>query len=172
MKFTFKFLGNFDTSSFEQKVKTVTEEQWNEYEFRQKTFENHISTRTIPLLFNENFTAAPNEYKFYDLFADDIKKLDDFFLEYYGNGKMIRCILVSLLGNASIPLHVDNGESLISSHRHHIPIIINETVIFQVGLQRKNLKVGEVWEINNRTMHGLSNSSTENRIHLIADWEI
>ena len=167
----FKFLGKFDTASFVEKVKTITEEEWNEFDLRQTIFEVHAATRTIPLLFNVDFSQPPLPYKFYDLFEDDVKKLEAFFTEWYGNGEMSRCIMVSLLAKSTVPVHVDNGEHLIKSHRHHIPLITNEAVIFQIGLERKNMKVGEIWEINNRTLHGLSNTSTERRIHIIADWQ-
>jgi len=32
------------------------------------------------------------------------------------------------------------------------------------------MKAGEIWEINNATVHGVENNSEDSRIHLIIDW--
>ena len=53
----------------------------------------------------------------------------------------------------------------------HIPIITNKKVYFSVGEEKKNLKSGEMWEINNsKKSHAVKNNSKEDRIHLIIDW--
>jgi len=39
-----------------------------------------------------------------------------------------------------------------------------------VGEECKNLKYGELWEINNQRQHGVRNLSYEARIHIIIDW--
>jgi len=59
---------------------------------------------------------------------------------------------------------------LINSHRVHIPIVTNDQITFMVGGEEKQMKVGEVWEINNATFHRVMNESNEDRIHLILDW--
>ena len=59
---------------------------------------------------------------------------------------------------------------MIQTHRTHIPIITNENVEFQVGGEPLNLKVGEVWEINNARVHAVYNKSNQKRLHMIIDY--
>jgi hypothetical protein len=43
--------------------------------------------------------------------------------------------------------------------------------LFTVGNDRRNLKLGELWEINNdKQNHSVDNFGDEDRIHLIVDW--
>ena len=65
---------------------------------------------------------------------------------------------------------MDNGESLVNCKRTHIPIITNDLVTFTIGGETKQLKEGEIWEINNINEHSVDNNSNENRIHLILDY--
>jgi aspartyl/asparaginyl beta-hydroxylase (cupin superfamily) len=68
---------------------------------------------------------------------------------------------------------MDSGYSLESCNRIHIPIITNNEVYFTVGGERKNLKDGEMWQINNNNkMHSVENNSNQDRIHLITDWKL
>ena len=44
--------------------------------------------------------------------------------------------------------------------------------MFTIEDEIKNLKIGEIWEINNsEKLHGVSNEGDEDRIHLIVDWK-
>jgi Flp pilus assembly protein TadD len=51
-----------------------------------------------------------------------------------------------------------------------MPIVTNGDVVFHVGGQEINMQAGELWEINNGTVHGVDNRGTEDRVHLIVDW--
>jgi aspartyl/asparaginyl beta-hydroxylase (cupin superfamily) len=56
-------------------------------------------------------------------------------------------------------------------NRVHIPIITNKDVFFKIEDQIKQLKEGEMWEINNsERLHSVENNSNKDRIHLIIDW--
>jgi hypothetical protein len=168
--FCFKYLGTFNTENIQNKLKTLTNDDWEEYSYRQITFDVHRKTLTLPLLFNENFDLEPLQFKYYNTFKSDLDELEMLFKELYGSGKFVRCILVNLLAGAQIPIHVDGGESLEISHRHHIPIITNDAVFFQIGDEINNLKTNTLWEINNQKPHGVWNDSTQDRIHMIVDW--
>ena len=43
-------------------------------------------------------------------------------------------------------------------------------MIFRVGGEQKVMHPGEMWEINNATVHAVDNQSDEDRIHMIIDW--
>jgi len=52
----------------------------------------------------------------------------------------------------------------------HIPITTNDKVVFTVDGEKKNMQVGEFWEIDNSQDHSVENQGNEDRIHLIVDW--
>lgn len=43
-------------------------------------------------------------------------------------------------------------------------------VVAELCLSSKHLGVGEIWEINNRHKHSVTNCSEEGRVHLILDY--
>jgi hypothetical protein len=171
LDFNFKYIANVNVNDIADKVKSFTDDIWGDYDFRQKTFDTHKDTLTVPLLFEENFSDFPNTYKWYSLFEEQIKSLNNIFLEYYKTGWIARAILVNLPAGKIIPTHIDSGVSLEICHRHHIPIITNNKVSFKVGNEVKYMKEGDIWEINNTNKpHSVYNLGTKDRIHLILDW--
>ena len=84
----------------------------------------------------------------------------------------MRINLAKLLPGSMIPEHMDTNITLTHSHRVHMPVVTNEKVMFSVGGEKKHLREGEVWEINNKKAHWVENKSEEARIHLILDWVI
>jgi hypothetical protein len=83
----------------------------------------------------------------------------------------MRALLVNLPSGKLIPFHIDSGFTLASCRRIHIPIQTNENCFFTVGNDKRNLKLGELWEINNdKIQHSVENLGETDRIHLIVDW--
>jgi hypothetical protein len=170
--FNFKFVGNADVAEFQNKLLVITDEIWNEFTYRQDTFEVHDKTLTVPLIFSEDFESENVKYqKYFNHFGDELLKLSSIFREKHGFGYITRAILVNLKANSTIPPHVDSGESLHACHRMHIPLITNEHCQFSVGKDTINMKTGEIWEINNTNkVHSVDNLGNADRIHLIVDW--
>ncbi len=145
---------------------------WDEFDFRQQKYHVHKETKTIPILFDESFSLTKTETKHYNLFCNELsvieQKLKDIIDE---DGYIFRAILVILPAGKEIKPHTDKGESLRVPRRIHIPIITNQDCYFTVGDTTKNLKEGEIWEINNSGQrHSVSNGGYTDRIHLIVDW--
>jgi hypothetical protein len=170
--FNFKLVGEVNVTEFQNKLEIITDEFWNEFTYRQDTFEVHAKTLTVPIIFSEDFESENVQYqKYFKYFSDELLKLSKVFQEKHGFGYITRAILVNLKANSTIPSHVDSGESLHACHRMHIPLITNEHCKFSVGEDTINMKTGEIWEINNTNkLHSVNNSSNTDRIHLIADW--
>ena len=166
----FEYLGKLDVSSLKDQLQKIN--NWDHYQFRQKNFEVHKLTKTIPLIFDEDFrTNNPSYLSNYDKYKKYIESFKDFLKNKFNRGFIIRAILVNLPANSKIPPHIDTGESLSKCRRIHIPIITNSEVYFTVGNERKNLKTGELWEINNaKKIHFVENNSNNDRVHLIIDW--
>jgi hypothetical protein len=89
---------------------------------------------------------------------------------YGGKGTILRVLLVKLTHGEVIDPHFDEGISLLQSHRVHVPIITHDQVLFCVGGEKRHLAAGEIWEINNATVHYVENFSNHDRVHLIVDW--
>jgi aspartyl/asparaginyl beta-hydroxylase (cupin superfamily) len=170
--YNFKYLGNLNIKNIKKNVLDIPEEEWNKFEFRQKTYEVHKNTRTIPIIFDiDSRSTNPTYLSNSELYKEELNYLKNLFLNKLGNGFIIRAILVKLKNNSLINPHIDSGHSLSISNRMHIPVITNEKVFFQVGDEIKIFKEGEIWEINNTgKLHSVENNSNEDRVHLIIDW--
>ena len=100
-----------------------------------------------------------------------IKELLDIYnkLEYYYEGKIIRCEIVKMLKNTKIPKHVDGGPLLYYSRRVHVPVITNEKITFTVMDNTIHMKRGGWYEINNQLPHSVNNETDIDRVHIIID---
>lgn len=173
---TFLFLGKIDVNPI---IKIISDNNlsWDEYTVRQnKLGTEHLHTKTIPVIFDKSFNF--NHFKIiptnhYPLFQDEINKIEDVIKSNLGeDGKIMRALLVKLTAGKSIRPHVDVvGKSLVLGRRIHIPIETNDDCFFTVGDDRRNLKIGELWEINNdKKEHSVQNLGETDRIHFIVDW--
>ena len=168
----FNYIGKIKINNIKNIVNSFNNKLWNNFSFRQKTFEVHKETKTIPLIFDTDFRLKdPTYLNEYEIFKNEFKLLKNKLTKIYGKGFIIRAILVMLKSNSKIDRHIDNSESLSVCHRVHIPIITNKNVLFEIDNEIKNLKEGEMWEINNsEKFHSVVNNSDTDRIHLIVDW--
>ena len=90
------------------------------------------------------------------------------YLEEELDGTVARILIVKLGAESSIDRHVDYGDYLETSRRFHIPLITNDSVIFEVDGDKRHLRSGELWQINNMKPHSVENKKGE-RVHLIID---
>ena len=170
--YNFKFIGKINPSSIAEKVVNLPFKMWEQYTYRQKTFNVHRHTQTIPVLFDEDFRVdKPTSTQWYSLFEEDLRGLKQKLFKVYGEGYIVRCILVKLKARKSIPSHVDGTMSFTLAKRIHVPIVTTDEVVFTVGGEVKKMREGEMWEINNsQKRHSVHNKSSHDRIHLIIDY--
>ena len=172
---TFQLHGKIDVGPY---IKIIQDNNlnWDEFTDRQRMYNAHVHTKTIPIIFDKSFNfnhlkIVPTEY--YHLFQDELSKLEEEIKLGTGeNGKIMRAILVKLIAGKSIIPHVATvGFSLVLCRRIHVPIQTNENCFFTVDKEKRNLKVGEIWEINNdKKEHSVENLGESDRVHLIVDW--
>jgi len=178
VKYNYLYLGNCDILTLKNKVKNLSDDIWNMETIRQNIYKVHKNTKTINLLWSlESLTNPFIENKksreYYSLQIDNfLEKIKNLYIEKYGKGKFKRIILTKLKAKSNIDAHQDLGKSLENCFRTHIPIITNPDVYFFVSGEKKNMKEGEIWEINNRNLHMVENQSEFDRVHLIVDYEI
>ena len=169
----FTFLGNYNTENWMNKLNTLTDEDWSVYTFRQDEYKVHRQTKTIPILYDENYSSQiGNKSKYYNLFQSDVEELNKVYTDVLGKGEILRIEIVKMPPHSKIPLHIDFGGSLETHNRTHIPLQTSIGCVFTVGEENKHLKVGEIWEINNgEQRHGVNNNSDVERIHMIVDYK-
>jgi hypothetical protein len=172
MSFNFKYIGSYDVKRIVDKVNKFTESDWDYWTFKQKEYEVHKSTKTIPLLFDENYGNHfdANKSIYYHLFKTELDELTDIFTNFYGiECSILRAEIARLEPNSVIPTHYDTGDSLILNQRIHLCVRTNKYCVFTISGEPKHIKLGEIWEINNESEHSVENGGVENRIHMILD---
>lgn len=168
--------GTLDSEVVDSIRSKIKDSDWDVFVERQKKSFTHRLTKTIPIIFDKTFNFQHLNAHYtenYDLFKSEISTIDDEIKKNVGvEGYIMRAILVLLPKNSKIPPHVDIvGKSLEIGRRCHIAIQTNENCFFTVGNETKNLKCGEIWEIDNcGREHSVSNLGDTDRIHLIVDW--
>jgi len=165
--FNFKFYGNIDVESIKNKLKGLN---WDDYDFRQKAYSVHSRTKTVPLIWDEK-KQGKVYWETYQNFKEELNIVENFLNDNIGHGEIETAILINLPSKKNIDRHYDRGTYFQSFHRVHIPIITNEKCLFEIDGEVKNLKQGEVWEINNDAKpHSVENQGEEDRIHLLIDY--
>ncbi len=171
------FVGKFDVTQIKDKLIETGEEIWLKHTLRQQIFDAHKHTQTVELIWDIDSLNTkvrgkihPNFYNFnIDTLLVNLKPI---YTEKYGEGDFIRLLLVKLKKHSTISPHQDSGDSLVSCKRTHIAVITNPLVTFIVGGEEKNMKEGEIWEINNQLTHSVDNNSDYDRIHFIIDYQL
>jgi hypothetical protein len=171
----FRHIGTIDPQPLARAIESLDEAAWHEFVRRQEKFQPHRQTLTIPLLFDEDMrhsdpTAWPRLAEMQDMLEpamDQIRKA-----HAPADGYFVRIILTRLSPGSYITPHRDHGESILRSHRYHVPISTTRLVDFAIDGQLQHFAAGEIWEINNRKYHAVRNLGQDARVHLILDYVI
>lgn len=171
----YRFVGDIDVSLWKEKILT-SNLNWDDYDFRQLRYKDHIETKTIPLIWSEKFTSQQKWEPYYSTFKNDLDKIESIVRKSLcKSGDFMSVILINLPVGKSIARHIDAnpiGERFNRCHRIHIPIITNPDCIFEIDGEEKNMKEGEIWEISNvKKPHSVQNKGVSDRIHLLVDWD-
>jgi hypothetical protein len=173
-----RHLGTVDPKPLAEAIHALTEDAWADYQARQKRFNIHVDTQTIPLIYDEDSRHEnPTSWPRYATMEPVLRPVLDLIRNNYTPqsdtpGYFNRILLTRLDAHGAIPEHRDGGASLMRSHRHHLAVETNPLVEFYIGGQKHHFAAGEVWEINNRAPHEVRNLSDRARIHLIADFVV
>ena len=171
----FKYVGDIDVSP----IRRIIEEEkldWDSYYFRQLRYKDHSETKTIPLIWSENFSSQQKWDPHYSIFKRDLDKIELIIRSSLcKSGDFMSAILINLPAGKSIARHVDANpirDKFNRCHRIHIPIITNPDCIFEIDGEERNMKEGEIWEISNvKKPHSVQNKGVSDRIHLLIDWD-
>jgi hypothetical protein len=170
----FRFIHHktYDVSLIKKELLSLKKE-WFDDTHRQDLLSFHKNTKTLLLTnFDTNWDYRTvykieklyENYKIWEYInpiIEDLKKIH--------NGDIGRIMFPSLKANSQIYKHNDSSEYLEIVRRHHIPIITNSNVFFNIEGGSLNMLEGECWEINNMKEHEVFNNSDKDRIHLMID---
>jgi hypothetical protein len=163
-----------DLSSIIEEVKSFDKE-WELDTSRQDKLATHKDTKMFQLRFMSYNWEIGEGNNSYDVnYFKNIKCNEDLksiynYLENIYKGKVVRTEIIQMNKKSFIKPHVDGGVMLQVGRRIHIPLITNSKVVFEVFGEKKYLKVGNWYEINNIIPHSVTNDSDQDRIHFIID---
>jgi quercetin dioxygenase-like cupin family protein len=165
---SFVHYGDIDIDEFLNILEQLEEEDWERYTFRQDDHPYHAATKTIPLIYDEEFgTNRGKDSIYHNIFANCIRKVEEKL-----NAHIIRFVIVNLPAGEKIERHYDKAKDTFHIHKRvHLALITHPDVKFTVGDETIWMKPGELIEINNNgQLHGVENNSNVDRIHCIIDW--
>jgi gentisate 1,2-dioxygenase len=170
--FNYNFIGRFDISKVKEEVISF-QDQWEKDVSRQKKYKEHKDTKTymlqdVPLTWSKGQTLNPvkkyeNDYE-WEILSDIFTGLNNKY-----SGSIARVMYINLPSGKNVPYHKDSGYYLYNVRRFHIPILTNNLVYYTVGDEKKVMREGECWEINNNSYHSVSNNGDSDRVHLVID---
>lgn len=173
--FKYKFIGNYNVSTLLQLLSKKSSNDWEYWTTKQIKYEAHNQTKTIPLLVDERYgfygETIGTETKFYLEFQVEISNIKSIIEKKYGSGDVLGIEIAKLPKKSKVHEHRDSGTSLVRNPRIHLVLSTNSDVIFKVDGESKNMRVGELWEINNTSIHSVENNGGTDRIHMIVDYK-
>ena len=93
----------------------------------------------------------------------------DFVQTFYSESYCCKAIITNLPAGGRIESHIDPGWAFTLQKRFHWAIATNSNVSMTVGDTNIHIPVGEIWEINNKEVHGAVNEGKSDRYHFIFD---
>jgi len=162
-----KVIGNIDI----EKIKDL-------FDKIDKTFKNIWVRRTFALMDKSYCLKAITPSQFDKLKKDDEDLLREMLVPWITpyiseNEVLVYLDISSLPPGAKCKVHIDYSWFHLVSRRIHIPLVTNPNATFALlsesGPKNYNLKVGNVYEINNMCFHVVSNAGNTDRWHILAD---
>lgn len=168
----YRIIDRFNVAEIANEIAFLGDAIWALNETRQQEHYHHKETKNI---FMSDFPAewVGNQYSLMKFFVSQkLNSLTDEIvseLESQFNGKVGKCLYISLPAGKKVYPHRDYGYYLTNVHRCHIPIITNDRVEFFLNGEIVNMITGVCYEINNFNEHGVDNKGDSDRIHLLVD---
>jgi len=83
----------------------------------------------------------------------------------------MRCLVARLPAGGTVAPHIDRADYFDKTIRLHMPIATSAQVLMYCGDRLYQMKVGEIWALNNSTVHAVWNGDPRlPRTHLICDF--
>ena len=168
----FNHLGSVDVAGLIDRLKSIPESQWqSENERKPNKYQNLNDTRHIMFRFInglENVFDHSDHPVLWNEWKDALLPIMEQAAETLGyqSYRFPRVMFARLPAGGEISPHTDVGASHYI-HKIHVPLITNSDTVFHVAGQTKHLPAGEMFEINNKSVHAVKNGGDADRIHFI-----
>lgn len=168
----FRDLGPVDVAPLWAQVERLSEAVWQKEDaVKENKFSVFHHTRHIVFRFTPS-NRDPRDYysnPIWTIWQPLLLPLMEGITRQYGHTRCDypKVMLARLAAGAVIDRHVDGAGSNLRTHKVHVPLQTNEGAVFSIGETRRHLPVGRAYEVNNIAPHGVENTGTEDRIHLI-----
>jgi len=171
---THRPLFDYDVSQLKLLLDEMDPALWYANPMRQRSFVRQQETKSIIFVWTD---IEDNLYEGVQIIlpesssplAQEVWKIGEQIRLQYGEGsKITRMLLANLPAGGNIGLHADI-RNLCLIHRNHLPIITNESCMFEIEGVSYNFPEGKALEINNQKLHSVANGGASDRIHLICD---
>lgn len=171
------FLGPIDTAITDAIASKITESMWHQPENAGRSTLSGLQECESIVLRQDGehikrgwgqpgHRETLANYPCFDAFATEIQAVLDTLSAYYIIEDSFM-FMAKLEPGKAVGRHTDNGAFLESVRRIIIPIVTNDNVVFEVGGESYNLKVGTMHEFDNQRSHYSINNGTTKRIFLV-----
>ena len=168
----FRHLGSTDVKALIQRVRQIPESLWDaQNEAKPNKIAQLNDTRHILFRFTTD-TNRVFDYSdhpvLWDGWKDVLLPIMEQAAKYLGytDYRFPRVMFARVPAGGDISGHYD-GEASHYIHKIHVPLLTNERVLFRVGRKEMHLPAGEIYEVNNKRIHAVTNGGSTDRIHLI-----
>lgn len=168
----FRDLGSINIEPLRKRVELIPVNFWEERNAQKPNkFSALGNTRHIVFRFIKSF----RDHRFYadgELWKDWEAVLSPILNSVatkmnYSSAEFPRVMLAKLPAKQVIKAHIDASPAAQYPHKIHVPITTNDQTYFCFEKSKKQMKVGEAYEVNNNIKHWAENNGNSDRIHLI-----
>jgi len=170
-----RFIGNFNTSKFMEFIHSLPNEAWEEFTDRQKNFESHALTKTLPAIFPDRKDYPSIDIKTFTYTKEISELCEDAcqaFCNFYNKSFQVTTAMVVVMPpKTEIGLHSDTHPYFGLAHRAHWCLEAEyEKMDFYISGSKILMKQGDFIEINNRMPHSVIYNGDVPRYNLIIDF--
>ena len=171
IKKNYIIIGTLESTKVKEKLKQVN---WDEWTYRQDTFDVHEKTKSVPLWFSGDDIGSYiiSHEENCELFAEELISIKNLFENFYSEEFLYtRALFARLENQESIPSHYDGTEIFTICHRIHWCIEGDYTKLnFLVNNEKLDIGKNDIFEFNNLKYHEVNYTGNEPRIHMICDF--
>ena len=128
-------------------------------------------SRSILLKYNLNFPEGmlPKNHQSQSILSEALMPAILHIKKLLNAAYCSRAIIACVPPGKEVKRHIDPGWTFTIQRRYCWVLKTNALAMSYVSGEEKHFEEGEIWEFNNKEMHGAINNGSEDRIHLIFD---
>jgi len=117
--FIYNYVGKVDIS---EHINNLKSHNWEEWTYRQDTWQVHSQTRAVPIIADETYTNKGKKSKYYKYYENLLFNVNPILKKYYGNG--MNYWIIAAASGIRWPLGIGTGSSNRENDEEDIVIFI------------------------------------------------